>query len=374
MALAGILGIGLSPRVRGNLHQRGSRAATSGSIPARAGEPAELTLALLVNGVYPRACGGTRPRAPSVASAEGLSPRVRGNPGTRRRGGLAAGSIPARAGEPCSSVRSVPKRKVYPRACGGNRARKFCRPAVDGSIPARAGEPTTHLQPWRPHTVYPRACGGTHSRALQPELIPGLSPRVRGNLPDKGAFAKLQGSIPARAGEPLCECECECDEWVYPRACGGTAALRCCWPGVCGLSPRVRGNLGDNHGVNLAGRSIPARAGEPPCGSGAVSARRVYPRACGGTVARVFHRPPGAGLSPRVRGNRALRLAQRIQERSIPARAGEPGLVQHRHDVPWVYPRACGGTRRPRPPYSQDWGLSPRVRGNPLIDLAGIIA
>ena len=30
-----------------------------------------------------------------------------------------------------------------------------------------------------------------------------------------------------------------------------------------------------------------------------------------------------------------------------------------------VYPRVCGGTRDRPPPDKREWGLSPRVRGNP---------
>ena len=120
---------------------------------------------------------------------------------------------------------------------------------------------------------------------------------------------------------------------------------------VAGLSPRVRGNL-------------------------------------------VAFRPSGhldgrfSGLSPRVRGNPPLqsipaRAGEPIQRGSIPARAGEffvSGSIWHVGVYPRacggtseqtvdsllikVYPRACGGTA-----WLDTWGLSPRVRGNPLMSL-----
>ena len=46
----------------------------------------------------------------------------------------------------------------------------------------------------------------------------GLSPRVRGNLVDSGERVLPEGSIPARAGEPLINCEACFRDRVYPRA------------------------------------------------------------------------------------------------------------------------------------------------------------
>ena len=92
------------------------------------------------SGVYPRACGGTPGRV--------LGTIV----------GLAAGSIPARAGEPRTRCPSPVFRVfgVYPRACGGTAARIY----ANRVYPRRAGEPQTSVDPSRQ----------------------GLSPRVRGNL------------------------------------------------------------------------------------------------------------------------------------------------------------------------------------------------
>ena len=110
---------GLSPRVRGNLSAQSRRRLGIGSIPARAGEPAAAAFPPCCAGVYPRACGGTsRPFGQAPANT-GLSPRVRGNhPGAdpqRNR----AGSIPARAGEPIRRTAANAVDGVYPRACGG---------------------------------------------------------------------------------------------------------------------------------------------------------------------------------------------------------------------------------------------------------------
>ena len=76
---------------------------------------------------------------------------------------------------------------------------------------------------------------------------------------------------------------------------------------------------------------------------------------------------PCGGLSPRVRGNLGIIREISDNSRSIPARAGEPfgvcGPGSHRR----VYPRACGGTENLDNPKMRRHGLSPRVRGNPLM-------
>ena len=65
---------------------------------------------------------------------------------------------------------------------------------------------------------------GNHLAVIQRgQKIPGLSPRVRGNLPVGTGLAEKVGSIPARAGEPCLALLAACiRQGVYPRACGGT--------------------------------------------------------------------------------------------------------------------------------------------------------
>ncbi len=171
-------------------------------------------------------------------------------------------------------------------------------------------------------------------------------------------------SIPARAGEPSHHHAGYERREVYPRACGGTAAKMYGVQGHIGLSPRVRGNPAAVCAGLLYGGSIPARAGEPPVGDSAGLREPVYPRACGGTSVRVSRGSEPGGLSPRVRGNpvEGARIDGFIG--SIPARAGEPAIDQPL-SVSWtVYPRACGGTGDCQAPGGRVNPLSPRVRGN----------
>ena len=90
--------------------------------------------------------------------------------------------------------------------------------------------------------VYPRVCGGTPPDAGIAPVVKGLSPRVRGNLGNAVAHLACRGSIPACAGEPRLVGRPSHALWVYPRVCGGTGSIVRGERGAIGLSPRVRGN------------------------------------------------------------------------------------------------------------------------------------
>ena len=175
----------------------------------------------------------------------------------------------------------------------------------------------------------------------------GLSPRVRGN-PWKVRWLWLGSwSIPACAGEPPARASAPHTMRVYPRVCGGTDELG---PGHRegeGLSPRVRGNLRRSPAGRSPHRSIPACAGEPSSSVSAACMISVYPRVCGGTPSTIQAGVYHSGLSPRVRGNLHLALADLAELGSIPACAGEPRPRTAPSQPSAVYPRVCGGTAGP---------------------------
>ncbi len=193
--------IGLSPRLRGNPCQFHLVGELAGSIPAPAGEPTSLTLLGAGPTVYPRACGGTSSCSRCSPWMRGLSPRLR-----------------------------------------GNHALQVLVESLERSIPAPAGEPTTRRIRRSPSSVYPRACGGTIHSWSRGGISAGLSPRLRGNLPEDPRALGSVGSIPAPAGEPLDVHPGQCQLGVYPRACGGTFWNQTPDEVSKGLSPRLRGN------------------------------------------------------------------------------------------------------------------------------------
>ena len=253
---------GLSPRVRGNPLSARNHTVPSRSIPACAGEPCHAATPSGGRTVYPRVCGGTAEILCRPSQERGLSPRVRGNPPPWAPATPSPGSIPACAGEPEDWWVTVIKGEVYPRVCGGtvgaahafvqvdglsprvrgNRGNRRRMGAGEGSIPACAGEPSCKLRCSTAIRVYPRVCGGTRGRQLLQNGPQGLSPRVRGNLTLLSAVVAQGGSIPACAGEPGLELGFRANGQVYPRVCGGTTRTGKSSHRGRGLSPRVRGN------------------------------------------------------------------------------------------------------------------------------------
>ena len=146
--------------------------------------------------------------------------------------------------------------------------------------------------------------------------------------------------------------------------CGGTRRINPVVQQVKGLSPRVRGNRAVHQARRTQGRSIPACAGEPGTADSAAPGRWVYPRVCGGTANRCLRHSIPMGLSPRVRGNPAVSLRPGWRPGSIPACAGEPCITAPSRPASRVYPRVCGGTRGQNRHPLRWRGLSPRVRGN----------
>ncbi len=146
--------------------------------------------------------------------------------------------------------------------------------------------------------------------------------------------------------------------------CGGTHDLGlvpCPWQG---LSPRVRGNPRGNRRRYPGYGSIPACAGEPLPAYRLALANGVYPRVCGGTKKPVGHALAPSGLLPRVRGNLSRISDLFMGVGSIPACAGEPLDHLVCAALQRVYPRVCGGTTSASSWLYLGTGLSPRVRGN----------
>ena len=153
--------------------------------------------------------------------------------------------------------------------------------------------------------------------------------------------------------------------------CGGTTVAGGVAVRRAGLSPRVRGNRAQPHRLGDLSRSIPACAGEPRTSGIAGRADRVYPRVCGGTPFSFLFLLSAVGLSPRVRGNRLCTPVRWRRIGSIPACAGEPEALKSTPRPLTVYPRVCGGTAADILTDVAKQGLSPRVRGNlqPIVRL-----
>ena len=262
-----------------------------------------------------------------------------------------------------AEFRFVVESGLSPRVRGSRLARER-HGRVDGSIPACAGEPPRSGTSWAGGWVYPRVCGGAASLGNVMGGWMGLSPRVRGSRLARERHGRVDGSIPACAGEPPRSGTSWAGGWVYPRVCGGAqgpAALARC---PRGLSPRVRGSPRHRPAGQHAIGSIPACAGEPPSKTASAHTRRVYPRVCGGASLLDMCAVDPLGLSPRVRGSRLRGIGHPQRLGSIPACAGEPCSAIISLPSTRVYPRVCGGAPSAKKSSAFRKGLSPRVRGS----------
>ena len=238
---------------------------------------------------------------------------------------------------------------------------------IRGSIPACTGEPPERKARTALSRVYPRVYGGTKVPRYINKPVIGLSPRVRGNRPARAFIGACQRSIPACTGEPCHARGLAGCLWVYPRVYGGTKAKPLKFLTTKGLSPRVRGNRICLENVCGIKRSIPACTGEPTGGRWTWSRIQVYPRVYGGTRLGFGGWVFVWGLSPRVRGNHLARVRLHTSPWSIPACTGEPNPLLAPRSTLAVYPRVYGGTLDSKATTQARAGLSPRVRGNPLI-------
>ena len=339
-----------------------------GSIPACAGETARRPISADSAKVYPRVCGGNTLKRALAYRNRGLSPRVRGKPGSSRCPTAGKRSIPACAGETRHRGLWRGSGEVYPRVCGGNpvphqerNGRWGLSPRVRGkhhglhhrqdalrSIPACAGETIGCCAESPCFGVYPRVCGGNQPQTRNGRHQLGLSPRVRGKRVRVCRVIFKRRSIPACAGETPAFPRYAGVVEVYPRVCGGNPRYRNLFGCGDGLSPRVRGKLRAIRAGGLDTRSIPACAGETLRKGAEGNFYEVYPRVCGGNGYGAQRPAPSAGLSPRVRGKHRAARVDELLKRSIPACAGETRPRAAGRSGASVYPRVCGGNQPAR--------------------------
>ena len=193
---------GLSPLARGNRLTVRAPEAVQGPIPARAGQPSSCVSLLAGQRAYPRSRGATATAPHGHPATGGLSPLARGNPISHALAWSQAGPIPARAGQPRWGDGRGGFYRAYPRSRGatgwhplfwgrggglsplarGNQHARKPRVISPGPIPARAGQPSTTLHGSLAIRAYPRSRGATAIKNSLRLAQSGLSPLARGNL------------------------------------------------------------------------------------------------------------------------------------------------------------------------------------------------
>ena len=253
----------------------------TGIIPAYAGNTSQCAALRALLRDHPRICGEHPFRRRESVTPTESSPHMRGTLFAILTNCLSAGIIPAYAG---NTVKFFYFGRVvwdHPRICGehppvaGTRLRKWGSsphmrgtPPADwmvglslGIIPAYAGNTP------RPHDTcpaardHPRICGEHPGDFVGANGVWGSSPHMRGTLMAKHALQRLDGIIPAYAGNTWLLCGGSMVWGDHPRICGEHDTLTTSTPEFTGSSPHMRGTLQLNIQLCRVGGIIPAYAG-----------------------------------------------------------------------------------------------------------------
>ena len=191
----------------------------------------------------------------------------------------------------------------------------------------------------------------------------GSSPRARGTaLP-----ARHQGAgdrfIPASAGNGRAPCATTRRMPVHPRERGERSTAPTVWHRPIGSSPRARGTVRPIYVMGIDDRFIPASAGNGPGRDHRRHAKTVHPRERGERAIRSGIVRLPFGSSPRARGTGGLVLGPILAVRFIPASAGNgPSAGGCPFNVS-VHPRERGERTDQIAGEFKDIGSSPRARG-----------
>ncbi len=215
----------------------------------------------------------------------------------------------------------------------------------------------------RRRRVYPRVYGATKQQAKLEIQQRGLSPCVRGYLGQDEDVTVYMGSIPVCTGLPPADALRPYSGWVYPRVYGATKIVSYVPSSVKGLSPCVRGYRVFRRRVPGDRGSIPVCTGLPGPDHRRSAAWRVYPRVYGATMHWPVYICGCMGLSPCVRGYLLRPPPTRTAWGSIPVCTGLPGSGCLKRHERRVYPRVYGATMHWPVYICGCMGLSPCVRG-----------
>ena len=352
---------GSSPRVRGKLRGQPKPASPHRIIPARAGQTLSSFLRMCWDSDHPRACGANASYGYRGGCLRGSSPRVRGKQREGAELRLSGRIIPARAGQ--TARRSTRRRTSpdHPRACGANAAIGGGYPRF-GSSPRVRGKQQFEVRGRLLDRIIPAR--GANQLNIQLDVWQsGSSPRVRGKLWVDVFGAFCCRIIPARAGQTHSRQPSSRRLSDHPRACGANSLSKTCMFPLSGSSPRVRGKLAYARRRRRPVRIIPARAGQTRPPHTDWLSRPDHPRACGANYLTALIVFIAIGSSPRVRGKpRGLAAGQR-GGRIIPARAGQTSPCCPHAIGSSDHPRACGANVVVSECHDCVSGSSPRVRG-----------
>ncbi len=355
--------MGSSPRRRGALFLSCLTSFPIGIIPAQAGSTSWLNNVGFPDKDHPRAGGEHAGRGAHFVSLWGSSPRRRGAHLTRELRRKPTWIIPAQAGSTPLIRRFIDDhRGSSPRRRGAPTVPVDQALSV-GIIPAQAGSTSRTRTAASVSSDHPRAGGEHIALTAGPWTMRGSSPRRRGAQHRNRLSNHRPRIIPAQAGSTPRWRGRSSALPDHPRAGGEHRWSTVCWSSVRGSSPRRRGAQGINLRLSASRGIIPAQAGSTLARCRARSRSRDHPRAGGEHMPPAADRASVAGSSPRRRGALHPDVGVEALHRIIPAQAGSTGTLRCGSPTVADHPRAGGEHRMTAYSRMRVIGSSPRRRG-----------
>ena len=189
-------------------------------------------------------------------------------------------------------------------------------------IPAYAGNARQGIRPHRPMSDHPRVCGECLSDEMRTVSHTGSSPRMRGMPLDALVPCRPTRIIPAYAGNAVATSVQGVRHADHPRVCGECPELDRPAARCVGSSPRMRGMRPPPHW------SAPALPD--------------HPRVCGECGYAGKNPLANFGSSPRMRGMLVRGVVKFLAGRIIPAYAGNAAKRWRPVSRIADHPRVCG--------------------------------
>ena len=206
-------------------------------------------------------------------------------------------------------------------------------------------------------------CGERFIGLVNPYCPAGSSPRVRGTRRQNSPRWRCRRIIPACAGNAQHWRITSFRRADHPRVCGERALALCVAALAGGSSPRVRGTQVADFSGTFEQRIIPACAGNASTQVTIAATDADHPRVCGERAHDIPHTDAARGSSPRVRGTHRRSDDYSLEQRIIPACAGNAFLALTSSIMLTDHPRVCGERSSAFQPVRSAAGSSPRVRG-----------
>ncbi len=194
-------------------------------------------------------------------------------------------------------------------------------------------------------------------------VLGGSSPRARGTLKRGISSMSTDRLIPASAGNTRCACCMQTRRPAHPRERGEHPGQDFPIPFSNGSSPRARGTQANGTNYTLQQRLIPASAGNTAPACGPSRPRSAHPRERGEHGHLLLQINSCLGSSPRARGTLMATFAGLAKDRLIPASAGNTISVRVTHGLFPAHPRERGEHRDDIHHRTRHVGSSPRARG-----------